>query len=195
MIGRQHVPEHGRGLLLFASMVIANLADLDFVPGLLLGDLRLFHHQATHSLGAVAIVALVIGVIARSRGSGIGWALWGGGVYLSHVVLDMLIEDPSPPYGVQLLWPLSQSYFISPFTLFARFDYFAPDGRILETVFSLHNLGTVLQEIGMLFPLVLLAWYVGMSRMNGSLKGRPEHSLLGTGSTPTDDSSWRKRES
>ena len=115
MLVRNHVGPYARRWVLFGSVVLANLPDLDFLPGLLLGDLRSFHHQATHSLAAVAAVTLSsIAIASWWKLDRFAWGTWGGSVYLSHVVLDLLVDDPSPPFGVQLLWPFSESYFISP---------------------------------------------------------------------------------
>jgi len=151
-----------REWVLFVSVVIANLPDVDFLPGYLLGDLTTFHHQATHSITAAVIVGLLIAALAsRWKFNGIGWGVWGGSVYLSHVVFDLLVNDPSPPFGVQLLWPFSDSYFISPFTPFARFDYFDPTAGMVSTMLSVHNLITMLREFVLVAPIVALAWFVG----------------------------------
>ena len=39
-------------------------------------------------------------------------------VLVSHTILDIFSVDTSSPYGVPLLWPLSQEYYISPVSLF-----------------------------------------------------------------------------
>ena len=164
MVARKNggLPEHK--WLLIGSVLLANLADLDFLPGLLLGDVRSFHHQATHSLAAVALVGLLVGGVSRRwKLNGLWWGFWAGSLYLSHLVLDFLVNDPSPPFGVQLLWPFSESYFISPITLFARFDYFDPAVGMLTPLLSFHNLGAMLQEIALMAPFLGLAWYLGQS--------------------------------
>jgi len=161
-----------RGWLLFGSVVIANLPDFDFLPGLLLGDPRSFHHQGTHSLAAVAIVSLVAGGVARRwKLNGAAWGIWAGGLYLSHVVLDLLVNDPSAPFGVQLFWPLSELYFISPITPFARFDYFDPELGMVKTLLSFHNLTTMLGEIVLMTPFVVLSWYIGKSYVGRQFEG------------------------
>jgi len=91
-------------------------------------------------------------------------------MYLSHVVLDLLVNDPSPPFGVQLLWPFSESYFMSPVTPFARFDYFDSAVGMVKSLFSIHNLGTMLREILLIGPLLGLAWFVGKYCSRGGLE-------------------------
>src|SRR5689334_17351566 len=43
------------GALIFA----ANAADLDFLPGLFVGNVNLFHHKITHTLFAAMVFALL----------------------------------------------------------------------------------------------------------------------------------------
>lgn len=123
----------GVGALLGAA------ADLDFVPGLLLGDPARFHHGPSHSLGFALLVGAVAWVVAsRNRWR---WALAAGGAYASHLLLDFLTFDPSSPVGIPLLWPLSEAYLISPLT---------PLPRVLHSsvsVFNLHNVGVALLEV------------------------------------------------
>ena len=171
LVARGHVPLHRRRWLLIGSVSLAILPDLDFLPGLLLGDLRTFHHQASHSLTAVVIVSLLLGCLARRWNlKGMAWGIWGGGLYLSHIVLDLLVNDPSTPFGVQLLWPFSETYFISPITPFASFDYFNQTIGILSSLFSVHNLNTIIKEIVLMAPLLCLAWFVGKYCPGGNIE-------------------------
>lgn len=120
--------------------------DLDFLPGLLLGDPARFHHGISHSLGfALLVVGLVWLVASEARWR---WALAAGGAYVSHLALDALTVDPSSPVGMPLLWPASDAYLISPVT---------PLPRVLHTSvnpINLHNSGVALLEI-VLFGLLL----------------------------------------
>lgn len=171
LVAQRHVVPRRRGWLLVGSVVTANLPDLDFLPGLLLGNPAFFHHQATHSLAAVVIVSVLIGSLASWWNlNGIRWGTLGGGLYLSHVVLDLLINDLSSPFGVQLFWPFSKAYFISTFTPFSGFAYFDPALGMLRSILSVYNLRVILWEIVLLAPLVALAWYVG--RYRGEALGR-----------------------
>jgi inner membrane protein len=170
MLVRRHVAQPRRTWLLLASVVIANLADLDILPGLLLlGDPRAFHHQGTHSL----IAAVMVGVSAAAltslwRADGLRWGAWGGGVYLSHVFFDLLVNDPIPPFGAQVLWPLSAAYFISPVTPFWRFDYFDPEMGMIRTLFSVPNVATILWEVVLMTPFVGICWYFRRYPRKGS---------------------------
>ena len=46
--------------------LIANAPDLDFLPGLLVGDLSRFHHGPSHSIGFAVLVG-VVGCLFISR--------------------------------------------------------------------------------------------------------------------------------
>lgn len=86
-------------------MFAANAADLDFVPGILVGRAGRFHHGATHSFGA----AIIFGLICA-----LAFKIWkrmdfqsifklSSITYGSHVVLDALTH---PSEKMPLLWPL-----------------------------------------------------------------------------------------
>jgi membrane-bound metal-dependent hydrolase YbcI (DUF457 family) len=78
------------------------------------------HSTYTHSLGAALSVSLIVLAVApapRTR-----FALACGAAYASHVLLDWLGTDTSPPYGITALWPFSSSYFYSAIDLFPVVD-------------------------------------------------------------------------
>lgn len=157
-------------VLLF-SVFIANLPDVDMLPGLLIGDIRSFHHQGMHSVTAAVLAGLLAAILAGQwKLNSMVWGLWGGSIYFSHVFLDLLVNDPSPPFGAQLLWPFSKAYFISPLTPFARFDYFDPELGMLRAVFTLDNFGTVLREVILMTPLIGLTWYIRKYGYGGHLE-------------------------
>lgn len=161
ILGRQHVAPHQRLQLLLASVAIANLPDIDILPGLLLaGDPRVFHRQGMHSLIVAALIGgLVALLVRRWKLPRIRWGIWAVGLYASHILLDMLTSDSRPPFGVQAFWPFSQAYFISPVSLFGGFDYFDPELSVIKTILSVHNFVTVLTEMVVIIPLAGLAWY------------------------------------
>ncbi len=175
LLARNVVATRERVWLLIAAGLLALAPDLDVLPGLVIvGDPRLFHHQASHSLVAAAAVG-IFGALAGWwwKANSAWWGLWSGGIYASHVGLDLLVDDPSPPLGAQVLWPFSDIYVISPVTPFMRFDYFNPGVGMIEAMLSLQNLATVAWETLLLSPFVLLAWYLGRGEANRGASPRP----------------------
>ena len=103
------------GAALFA-VLLANLADFDFIPGLLAGDADLFHRLASHSIFAAVICGLLVACFARAfrRGSFSQTFYVATVLYGSHLFLDYF----SGPKELPLLWPLSDQLFGAPFALF-----------------------------------------------------------------------------
>jgi inner membrane protein len=177
MVAKDYGLPRRQGWLLIVSVVIPNLADIDFLPGLLLGDPRIVHRQVTHSIVAAIIVGLLIGCLAsRWRLSGTWWGIWGGGLYLSHIILDLLVADSNPPLGLQFLWPFSGEYFIAPVTPFPGFDYYSPAIGMVRTLLSFDNLESMLREVVLMAPFVGLAWYYGQYRRRGLLESGQDRS-------------------
>jgi membrane-bound metal-dependent hydrolase YbcI (DUF457 family) len=123
---------------------------------------RHFHRTATHSLTAVAltfIIAVVVtGKVTRWRTATI-CAL----AYASHLLLDWLATDWSPPRGIQLLWPFSDRWFISGADIFRQTS--------MRHAFTRHvmlsNTRTVAQEIAIMLPIVLVLWLIRMKTAPG----------------------------
>jgi inner membrane protein len=107
-------------------------ADLDFLPGLLIGDPSRYHHWATHSLVAVLVfVGLVAPLAPAALGSLPRRVVILGAAYGSHLVLDLLTVHLRVP-GIPLLWPFSSEVFLSPVVLFPRIDHGASWGAFLN---------------------------------------------------------------
>jgi len=144
-------------------IVVANCPDLDFVPGIIAGDMNRYHHRVTHSVGAAFTFGLAVWVIARWRSDHAGkWAQSAVIIYGSHLLGDYLAVDYTAPYGIPLWWPLSDAYVISPVTLFAPIDHGAlgeENTHVLTQIFSLQNAISIAQEILFLMPLVLIIWH------------------------------------
>ncbi len=131
-------------------------ADLDFLPGLVVGHPNRYHHWATHSLLAAVAFALVVGAVAspalgslRRRASVLGLA------YLSHLGLDVLTAHVRVQ-GIPLFWPLSDRVFIAPVAIFRHVRH----GHGWAAFVNWHNVGAVLLEallVGIPVALVL-AW-------------------------------------
>jgi membrane-bound metal-dependent hydrolase YbcI (DUF457 family) len=149
---------------LAAAVLLANGPDLDFVPGILIGQPGAFHRGVTHTLAAVVMVAAGAWLVGRRRAvrrwAG-GWpagrlASWAGAVYASHLVLDFFSTDSRPPFGAQFLWPFSQAYYLSPVTPL-REIVIDPSGRMafLRSLLQAHTLGVWTEEIAILTSVVL----------------------------------------
>jgi inner membrane protein len=152
----------GIGLILFS----ANAADLDFLPGLLIGDINRFHHGISHSFGMALIYAFIgtlcvshLNLFANRRILFLQLLM----VYISHLVADMLTADGSEPFGIPLLWPLNESYIISPVTLFQKIEhgpYGGATASVLENIFSWHNLMAIGVESLLITPVLLwVLWH------------------------------------
>lgn len=104
-------------LFMLYCMVLGNLPDLDFVPGVLAGNASLYHRTFSHSLTACVLIAIL---------GGMAWKRWGGlnfikaalltfFAYGSHLVLDL---TNTAPKGLQLFWPFSRQTVYGPYVDF-----------------------------------------------------------------------------
>ncbi len=141
--------------LAVASIGAACFADIDFGLGYLAG--RNLHHYFTHSLGFTALFTaaayVLLRLAKRARPAFDTFVL--GLSYLSHVLLDLTAKDTAAPYGLELLWPFSDRFVISPVPLFD--DIWR---GTLPKLFGLHNWLAVAREIAIVGPPValLLLW-------------------------------------
>lgn len=95
---------------LFAALALA--PDLDFIPGIIMGQPSAFHHGISHSVGFAALLGGVMALIGRRWRMARALGLTAGLIYAAQVGLDALYADYSPPHGVPLLWPFDSGYFI-----------------------------------------------------------------------------------
>jgi membrane-bound metal-dependent hydrolase YbcI (DUF457 family) len=97
-----------RRAITFAAL--GALADIDL----------LFHAHSTytHSIGAALLAALLAFAFRRET----IFALACGAAYGSHVLLDWLGTDTSPPFGITALWPFSSAFYYSGVDLFPTVD-------------------------------------------------------------------------
>ena len=107
-------------MLILFVIVIANLPDIDYVPGVLTGDINAYHHGYTHTLGWVFVVSCGLWLCRRAWVDTAGWTLFALvlAVMTSHLLADIVTADGSFPYGIMIFWPISDTYFISPLTVF-----------------------------------------------------------------------------
>jgi membrane-bound metal-dependent hydrolase YbcI (DUF457 family) len=152
-----------RHRLLLLYMALAAAPDLDLlVPG--------SHRMATHSLFAMLLVFIIAAAVTAQvtprRASRFGgqahWrtAAMCAAAYGSHLLLDWLGADNVPPRGIQLLWPVSDRWFISDLDLFrqtARQHFLSP--AIMQ-----QNAIAVAQELAIMAPVVALLWWARARR-------------------------------
>jgi len=79
-------------------------------------------------------------------------ALAVGAAWLSHIVLDYLNRDLTPPIGLMALWPLSSGHYKFPWPIFLDI------GRRLDWPTLRHNLLAAAWECLLLAPLLALSW-------------------------------------
>jgi inner membrane protein len=138
----------GTGLTL-AGAVLAAAPDLDL--------LFAGHRTVTHSVGAVALVGAAAALVAaRLRWPVTRVALTCAAAYGSHLLLDWMGVDLTLPYGLQALWPFSDRWFISGWSLFRRTER----RRIFTLATMKWNAETIAQEIAMLAPFLAIAWLI-----------------------------------
>jgi hypothetical protein len=158
----------GREGVLFGAL--GALPDIDLLFGA--------HSGPTHSVGA----AIVVGVTAFVIASGLTalsvhdslpdttarralrpgrLALACAAAYASHVLLDWLGRDSSPPIGIMALWPASRDYFES------AFHVFMPISRRFEQGWTLvfQNALAFCREMIILIPILLLVCFFRLRRV------------------------------
>jgi membrane-bound metal-dependent hydrolase YbcI (DUF457 family) len=130
-----------RGRDWLALILVSNLHDLDFIPGLLGGDLIRYHHFATHSLFFCVVLAVLCWMINRRY---LPLLLLAS---ILHPLLDLLTADIYHVYdrhwGIPLLWPFTDTAFWPPCAIFAA-PYVGGDMTML---FSKVNMQALLREL------------------------------------------------
>ncbi|NOY78091.1 MAG: metal-dependent hydrolase [Calditrichaeota bacterium] len=140
------------------SLFFANSPDLDFIPGFFAGNPNLYHHGATHSLGAAVFVAFALGwIFSKYLGSYKKGVLFLFLLYCSHLFLDYLTADTRFPFGEPLFWPLSNRYVISPILIFSDVQKTSDSGTFLHSLFVRHNFLGMIKEFFVLLPFVVAA--------------------------------------
>lgn len=168
---------------LLLAVIIANIADLDLIPGIIAGEPNRYHHVGfSHSAVFAVVAALAVGALAAAAGKRwpvvsrrmsavTGTALMVGLLLLSHVVLDALTQDFRPPAGVPMWWPFSTGH-VQIYPWFAYVEKLGGEGSPLgfaASVLNRHNLYAMLWEFLTLAPIVaLVAWWRARRVANGS---------------------------
>ena len=133
---------HPWEMALFGAAAIA--PDLDLLVGT--------HSTYTHSIGAVIFVFIVTLFATGTRrwriAIGIA-AAWG-----SHLLLDWLGSDTSPPIGIMALWPFDGGYYQSSRSVFDAISrrYWMPQQFIVG------NVKATIKEVIVLAPIFAAAF-------------------------------------
>ena len=132
-------------------VLMANLPDIDYVPGVLVGEINAFHHYFTHTLGWIAAVAVASWLLLR-KSSGAGWPVF---IVLfaalaSHLVADLLSADGNAPYGIMALWPFTDRFYISPSSIF-----WSLRKATWSDVFQWYNVRAALYEALVILPMLV----------------------------------------
>lgn len=152
VIGQAFAPGDRRTIAICAALATAPDLDLLFPAT---------HRMATHSLSAVVVVTILT-VAVTARVTGIGYASGSRirivsasvAAFASHLFLDWLGADPTPPHGLQLLWPFSDRWYISGLDLFrgtARRNLFTARSMWI-------NATAIAQEIAITGPVAWMVW-------------------------------------
>lgn len=157
-----------RWQLLGLSLLAANAADLDFIPGFLVGYPNRYHNGVTHSISFAVLWGVVCSfwlASTKKAPAARTFALFFS-LYASHLILDSL------GHAVPLLWPLSEAHYIAPFAFWLDIYRENSSGAFLASLVSLHNLRAVMVECLVLVPAILLM-EVWRNLTNGSAEERP----------------------
>jgi hypothetical protein len=138
-----------------AAILLALSPDLDFLPGIFIGQPSFFHQGPWHSLGlglGLALLALLGGLILTPRVFAFKLAAFVFLMVLTHLVLDYLTEDHRSPIGFPFFWPFSSFRVTAPFPVFPHII------RDLRNPEFFHQLiQTVFVESVLLLPLFILS--------------------------------------
>jgi membrane-bound metal-dependent hydrolase YbcI (DUF457 family) len=142
------VPKATAGLL-FVAAGLAVLPDLDLVY-------MPIHRRGSHSITAVCLMLILAAGVTRWVTGRVRWGLAAlcAGAYGSHLVLDWLGQDLNTPQGIQMLWPLSDEWFLSGWDVFRSTERASPFSlRAIQ-----HNAITAIQEIALLGSILFALW-------------------------------------
>ncbi len=148
--------------IILLYLLVANIPDLDFLPGIFVGNANKYHHGISHSIGFSLIFALGCYIILRLLRHGYArkYVTIFSCLYFSHIIIDYLTKAPGnsygDPVGAQFFWPFSNEYYIAPFAFFSIIHF--QGGSASEFVFSLlslNNLMAISVEFIILSPILL----------------------------------------
>ena len=127
-------------------ILLSNSPDIDFLFGFFAGNPNQYRHGWTHSLGFVVLVMCLIWLFGIIRRKPANWRV-SGALVISHLLIDLFTLDGAAPYGMTLFWPVSEMYVIAPVALFRDVHKSSLNATFLPSLFSVHNMWTILSEI------------------------------------------------
>jgi membrane-bound metal-dependent hydrolase YbcI (DUF457 family) len=154
--------------MLALYIFIANAPDLDFIPGILAGKPNLYHHGLSHSIGAGLLFALPMAFLINLKfwlkSALKSWKrIWRDfffmlSLYGSHLILDFICIDGRPPFGIPILWPFTDRYFMIPLLPPVKHSHLdhATIAQVLADIFSMHNLYVICLETILTVPFALI---------------------------------------
>jgi len=163
---REHHAASSRVALTCACLAV--FPDLDLL-------LPIAHRTVTHSVTAVAVVGLLMIIATGVTGKvTTKIVLTYMAAYASHLLLDWLQADPTPPFGIQLLWPFSSTWFISGWSVFRGTER----RHFLELATIKRNAVAIVQELAILAPVMAALWLVRVKALArfASEMSRGDHS-------------------
>ncbi len=172
------MPHKAKGLnwrMLMLFIVIANLPDIDFLPGFLGGNPNIYHHHyLSHSIGfAVFIGGMFAWFFSFKKGGNfLSYFLIFTSVCYSHIIMDLVTADTGEPFGVPMFWPLTKTYYYSPFSIFMSLHKIGLNKEFIQSLFVLHNLWVALWEIVIFMPILTIITVVKMCRKSQKKRDR-----------------------
>lgn len=136
-------------------ILIGNLPDFDFIPGILMGNLSIFHSTYTHTIGFAVLVGFLVWAVSKiiHIKRPFGLALFSFILIILHLLADAFNYDSRPPLGVMLFWPITKKYFYMPLQIFFPFNR-----HDLGQFFSTGNLIATISELSVGLPLILVGY-------------------------------------
>jgi len=182
---RSHMPEESSRYvgpiprLLIVTVGLSMLADLDFLPGILLGDPSRFHNSFTNSATICLAVALAVGTAAW-LGSRSGFKRWFTLALFSYG-LHVLMDYFTIGRGVMLAWPFFLDRFDPPVKLF----YGLHRSEGLMSAKHLLTLVTELGFVGLIAFILLLLRRLGLTSNTITVAKNQKPESRGTTDTRT----------
>src|SRR5262249_14759306 len=136
-------PSSGRLVAVSAGLAMLPDADL-LIPSA--------HRTGTHSLLAAALVLIIATVVTGK----VRHSLICASAFASHLLLDWLGADNSPPRGLQLFWPFSDAWYISDLDIFRE----TVRRQFLTAPSVKQNVIAVVRELAILVPVVAAPYLI-----------------------------------